>query len=199
MKKCRKNPANLLARECMVTALIQLLKEKPLSAITISELTEKAGVSRMTYYRNYRSKEEIFSCYLGDILEGYWEESRRDYPGGIYYDREHLVHCFCYCARHMEFLDGLFRSGYGHYFIKAVSEYVVETWMKPEDDDRQFYRLMAFVGSLYNLFISWYYRGARETPEQLAEVMFEIYHMGEDTRPGGKYVPSHGSDEGCRD
>ena len=41
----RKNQANRLARECIVTALMQLLKEKPLSAISVSELTERAGVS----------------------------------------------------------------------------------------------------------------------------------------------------------
>ena len=39
----------------MVQALIQLLKTKSLSNITITELTERAGVSRMTYYRNYHS------------------------------------------------------------------------------------------------------------------------------------------------
>ena len=54
-----KNAANQLARECIVTALLQLLKEKPLSALSISEITSRAGVSRMTYYRNYKSKEDI--------------------------------------------------------------------------------------------------------------------------------------------
>lgn len=51
-----KNAANQIAKECLVTALIQLLKEKNLSEITISELASKAGVSRMTYYRNYTTK-----------------------------------------------------------------------------------------------------------------------------------------------
>ncbi len=72
----RKNQANKLARECIVTALMQLLKEKPLSAISISELTERAGVSRMTYYRNYQSKEDIFSSYLEEALADYQKEAR---------------------------------------------------------------------------------------------------------------------------
>lgn len=38
-----KNAANQLARECIVTALLQLLKEKPLSALSISEITSRAG------------------------------------------------------------------------------------------------------------------------------------------------------------
>ena len=50
------------ARECMVQALIRLLGEKPLSAISITELTAAAGVSRMTYYRNYQSQIGRASC-----------------------------------------------------------------------------------------------------------------------------------------
>lgn len=46
----RKNQSNILAREYITTALIKLANEKPLSSISISELTQKAGVSRMTYY-----------------------------------------------------------------------------------------------------------------------------------------------------
>ena len=65
--KAKRNQANVLAKECMVSALMQLLETKPLSAISVTELTEKAGVSRMTYYRNYQSKEEIFQDYLDDI------------------------------------------------------------------------------------------------------------------------------------
>ena len=55
----------------MVQALMQLLQTKSLSNITISELTERAGVSRMTYYRNYNSMDEIFISYLKDLVESY--------------------------------------------------------------------------------------------------------------------------------
>ena len=35
------------------------MNEKSFDDITISELTEKAGLARRTFYRNYSSKEEI--------------------------------------------------------------------------------------------------------------------------------------------
>ena len=56
MEMKSKNRANQLAKEYMVIALMQLLEEKPLSSISVSELTRKAGVSRMTYYRNYNRR-----------------------------------------------------------------------------------------------------------------------------------------------
>ena len=70
----KKSTSNQLARECIVTALIHLSKQKPFSSITISELTEKAGVSRMTYYRNYNSKEEVFQSYIDEIFDLYKKE-----------------------------------------------------------------------------------------------------------------------------
>ena len=44
-----RNKQNQLARECITSALIQLVREKPLSAVSVKELTARAGVSRMTF------------------------------------------------------------------------------------------------------------------------------------------------------
>ena len=51
--------SNLLTREAIETALLQLLEKKELTKISISELVKRAGVSRAAFYRNYDSKEEI--------------------------------------------------------------------------------------------------------------------------------------------
>ena len=50
---------NRLARERIVAALTELMSEQDYTSITITEITQRAGVSRMTYYRNYSSKEDI--------------------------------------------------------------------------------------------------------------------------------------------
>ena len=51
--------SNKLTRECLTTALVQLMKEKSLDKITITELVKRSGVSRTAFYRNYSSKEDI--------------------------------------------------------------------------------------------------------------------------------------------
>lgn len=40
-------------------ALLELLKEKAIDEISISELTKKAQVGRVSFYRNYQTKEDI--------------------------------------------------------------------------------------------------------------------------------------------
>ena len=71
MENRRVSSSNIFAKECIVSALLQLIEKKPLSTITISELCQKAGVSRMTFYRNYGSKEDVFDKNLKDIFEKY--------------------------------------------------------------------------------------------------------------------------------
>ena len=44
--------SNRLAKECIVTALVELMKIKDYDAISITDIAKKAGVSRMAYYRN---------------------------------------------------------------------------------------------------------------------------------------------------
>ena len=38
-------------KECMGTALLELMKEKPMEKISIEEMTAKADVGRSTYFR----------------------------------------------------------------------------------------------------------------------------------------------------
>lgn len=51
--------SNQITRESLEISLMQLLEKKELKKITISELVERAGVSRAAFYRNYSSKEQI--------------------------------------------------------------------------------------------------------------------------------------------
>jgi len=47
------------SQELITRALIRLLKEKPLTSISMMEIANEANVVRMTLYRHFKSKEEI--------------------------------------------------------------------------------------------------------------------------------------------
>lgn len=52
------------AKLCLTQALFQLLERKPMESITVSELIERAGVSRSSFYRNYLNMNAILEEYL---------------------------------------------------------------------------------------------------------------------------------------
>ena len=50
---------NTYVKKQILAALLNLLKEKPLSDISVSELTNKAEIGRVSFYRNYQNKEDL--------------------------------------------------------------------------------------------------------------------------------------------
>lgn len=58
----------LSVKEQIKKTFIDLLSEKEYSDITVSELAEKAGVSRMSFYRNFSSTDDIIENIANDFL-----------------------------------------------------------------------------------------------------------------------------------
>lgn len=171
----KNNPENIFVRECITEALIKLIKTKPLSEIRITELTKTAGVSRMSYYRNFNSKEEIFSSYFSIILDRYDAAEKQLYQNGIYYDKEHMVHYFRFILAHKDFLSAVTNNGYEYIFLNAITEYILNKWQRDKTNRMEYYTLHAFAGSLYNLYVSWTKNNFEETPEEMAEVLYYIH------------------------
>ncbi|MGN1146874.1 MAG: TetR/AcrR family transcriptional regulator [Lachnospiraceae bacterium] len=181
----KRSQSHLIARECIVSALMQLLETMPLSAISVTELAKKAGVSRMTYYRNYSSKEEIFSTYLDDIFAAYKRDIASWPVKGMYNDYQHMLHCFQYFYTHKDFIKCLLKCGLGDLLLKSLSAYMIETYYTGEDNEASFctekdskssyYTLQAFAGALYNIYIAWIDRDTAESAEEMAAMMCSLF------------------------
>ena len=70
----KRKEANLHVKNSIVNALIDLMREKNFEAISVSEITARAGVSRVSYYRNFDSKEDILTGSLKDLMDRFSEE-----------------------------------------------------------------------------------------------------------------------------
>ena len=71
--------SNQLTRECLCTALMKLMGDTPLDKITIGEIVECAGVSRMAFYRNYGTKQALADALSLQIIQ----ELTRDFKKGF--------------------------------------------------------------------------------------------------------------------
>ena len=154
--------SNFFSRDCMVQALIQLLKTKSLSNITITELTERAGVSRMTYYRNYHSLDEIFSSYLKDLVESYRQDVATWPDKGNYNDSRNMLHCYV-------------QTGLGHLLLQALDGYILDTYYTEDKGQDFYYTLRAFSGSLYNIYVTWILEDSKESAEEIVSIICKIY------------------------
>ena len=65
-----------LIKDCIAQAMFELLKTKEFKDIKISELTEKAGVSRITYYRNFFDKKDVITYAFERYSDEYFEKNK---------------------------------------------------------------------------------------------------------------------------
>lgn len=56
-------------RHLLSAALVELIKEKDYSAISVSDIIERANVGRSTFYSHYRDKDDLFVGELDRVIE----------------------------------------------------------------------------------------------------------------------------------
>ena len=56
-------------RHLLSAAFVQLLREKGYSAITVSDVIERANIGRSTFYSHYRDKDDLFVNELDRVIE----------------------------------------------------------------------------------------------------------------------------------
>ncbi len=56
-------------RHLLSEALIQLIREKDYSTISVSDIIERANVGRSTFYAHYRDKDDLFLGELDRVIE----------------------------------------------------------------------------------------------------------------------------------
>ena len=162
-------------KDCLVKALMRLLQEKPLSSISITELAAEAGISRMTYYRNYQSIDDVLLSHLSDLLDDYRRDVEKWLDKGSYNDYRNMLHCYEYFSNHADFIRCLLKCNMGSILLQCLTDYIVNTYYTEEKGIAYYYTLQAFAGSLYNIYIAWILKGTKESADEMATLICGLY------------------------
>lgn len=172
MKKRRKQ--NQATRDRIVSAMMELTGKKPLSEITIQELTDLADVSRMTFYRNYTSKEDVFISNIHEILMQYQKDDAQQDPDGHFYDKRRIRHGFSYFYQYKDFVNALICCGFSEIFLQSLTEFALNKWLKDTEDMMERYRLVSFVGIMFNSYLTWIQTPQLLTLDELTDLVSSI-------------------------
>lgn len=163
-----------LTRLRIFDALLALAKDKPLAEVTVTELCRRAHVSRMTFYRNYATKEEVLLSRLDQLIDQYEERTAEFLAAGeLWYGKGHICICFTYFKEHRDFISCLYDSGYAGYFVSKVAEYMISKFWNGTAEQR--YVIAGFAGVLCATYELWATNGFPETPDQLASIVSDNY------------------------
>lgn len=156
------NQANVIVRESITEALLILMSEKDFHKISISELTEKAGVGRVSFYRNYNSKEDILFEYMSNLSEDWWnqfqKESNPNIPLWLFKLFEELKHVILL----------LYKSNVSYLFYDYLKHCCGPL---PEHSNFEAYSRSLIVSSFFGWCDEWIKRGMQESPEEMVNMI----------------------------
>lgn len=150
-------------QQCLYDALMRLMQEKKFEKISIGELCDRAGISRMTYYRSYNSKEDILLQHLDECFTAYLQ----DLPTGDFYGVALSFFEF-WQGTHREFLIAVVRSGLSAQLMDKFYNYLDQIIPKMVSEDVPSFVRSFLAGGLYKMLIDWMKNDTLVPPEEMA-------------------------------
>ena len=187
--------ANTVVRRSLAIALLKFMESTPFADISVTELTQKAGVSRMGYYRNYDSKLALLKDYLAQIEHDFPFIDLTAASESEFY--AFLVRVFDYLSKFELSTKILLNQGFEGMILDTLlnSKIFVEYRKKqaltcqattaPNQDKSGEYNLVFASGMLYHTYIHWVRQGQTETSQQLASWLmaggfYQLFHPTHD-------------------
>ena len=152
----------------IVTALLKLMQKKAFDRISITELCRKAGVSRMSFYRYFESKEDVLKKWCAGITDRFVAESGINYRNDsmeLYFNT-----LFTQVLKYREMSFILQKNGLLWIVKDDIDRVFFETYRDVYDE----YKMHFITGGIFNVYTLWIENGLRETPEELALKLSEI-------------------------
>lgn len=164
---------NFNTKKVIADSFEELLREKPFDEITIQNIVENCGASRMTFYRYFRDKYDLVSWIYKEEVD-----ALRKNHSGIETVDWFVKSITDFIFSKKMFFNAVFRYEGQNSFISFFNEYSIDICKKQFEDEfgenipkeimdsAEIY--CPGVGNYYKL---WVLRGFRESPEEITTII----------------------------
>ncbi len=156
---------NAYVVEHLTSSMLELLKEKPINEISISELCGMAGVGRTSFYRNYKEKEDIIKAYVEHLFQD-WVDRWKETPDLPVKEVVRIV--FSHFEAYREFYTLLNERG----LVYLLKDIILNLCgFNPEQEMPAAYSSAYVAFFLYGWIEVWFRRGMKDTTEELVSYL----------------------------
>ena len=152
---------NTYVKRQITNALLELLKEKSIADISITELTQKAQIGRVSFYRNFQTKEDILKEESDRLIKEWgklYEANPESSPETLF------PSLFDFYRDHKEFYTILYQAG----MASIMQETILNTiQITPEMTNIEAYMKSFWAYGIFGWMIEWMKRGMPESGREL--------------------------------
>lgn len=164
--------SNRIVREKICQATLALMRVKPFSRITVSDIVREAGVARVSYYRNFHSKEDVIRSYLEKVVNELFQSHNVPEQLDSY---DAILSAWQYIGKQKELFSAFCSGDLLPLLVNFLMQLNLPTGTfsaKPGDE----YYFAGYFGAFYNILRKWMIGGCRETPEEMAGFFYRLWN-----------------------
>ncbi len=162
-------------RYYIVQALFKLMNEHEYSKISVTDIAEKAGVGRATFYRYFKRKEDVIEFYFSHnakeflFEQRYYPRCRADYLNivrEVFKRLQKNKECFKLIKRaHLEYL-------YLDFLNRNFSD-----MFRKEYESSNLYAPYLYAGMVFNVSMLWLENDCSGNIDDIAEMMIDAIYF----------------------
>ncbi len=161
---------NESVKEAIEIALINLLRNKDINKISVTELTETAGVGRSSFYRNFVSLEDVAVSYVNRMYREYFKNNPVD-PNT--YKKSNfnffLKERYKFVKKHKEVFSALYRNGILYNVFVKMDPNIKMQFLVADINESKYFSAM-IMGCSAGVIGEWIAGGMKENESELAEI-----------------------------
>ncbi len=180
-KSTHKNAAR--SRHLIKQAFAELLNEKDMSKITVTDIVERANISRGTFYAHYLDVYDLYAAIQSNIVEAIDETIDKVGMDNIILDpTEVIVTSIQFLEKNKNYYKLFLTSSHGETLIKRIISLAEEKFsheiesLMPTDEAAEYICHMYYtLGGFRNILIHWFMDSMGLTSEQCAHMLSKFY------------------------
>lgn len=144
-------------------ALIDLMKKKDITRITISELSKKAGINRKTFYAHYPNVISVFESIEDEIIATMRDMLLKEKSSGYQQPAEFFMTLNRLIDENFEFYKNITRIDNSVSFLNKIKDLIRDAVLKDAvaklqlPSEYQSIIIEFLVGGFVSMYIEWFY------------------------------------------
>lgn len=157
------------ATSCYITdALFILMARKKFEDISITEIADKAGVTRVSFYRNFNTKEEVIKTWIFNVTNSFLTKSNISYKNDSL--ENYFMILFTHLEKYKERAILICKAGLTYLLKNEFENRLLSIYQKEYDNYKSYF----IAGGIFNVYYYWLKNGCLESPEDLAKKLVDI-------------------------
>ena len=180
MYKLCKTEQSAQRQRMLEQGLLKAMLNQNYEDISVSDLCDRIGVPRKSFYRYFSGKEGALYALIDHTLLTYDGFVLEGEGGGKVIDRQELERFFLFWKNQKPLLDALTRSNFSGLLVERMVTQAIEeaiaprTYMSHHSPERRNHAIVFVISGLLAMMLAWHYDNFRQEPQYMAEIAMKL-------------------------